>query len=204
MHAISDLKDRLRKVESEILLECPRRKVTQSADCVYERSWLKNKWSLRAWKSGYGDVTRCFPGGSREPMWPALRNRSEMPRRSGHQGHQRRGKGRLLQELTLSTLRSWGFCSFSVSFRSPQSGSSLSFFHLAYFFFFNMARKSIPLASVEEGNGYLKWEDISTKVSLSQRSLKLVSLSQRCFFFFFLMKLLIRCTCFLLVYATRG
>lgn len=53
--------------------------------------------------------------------------------------------------LTLSTLRSWGFCSFSVSLRSPQSGSSLSFFHLAYFFFFNMARKSIPLASVRRG-----------------------------------------------------
>lgn len=50
-------------------------------------------------------------------------------------------------QLTLSTFRSCGFSCFSVSFRSPQSGSSLSFFHLAYFFFFNMARKSMPLAS---------------------------------------------------------
>lgn len=56
-------------------------------------------------------------------------------------------KNKMKHNLTFSTFLSAG-SGFSTSFRSPQSGSSFSLPHLAYFLFFNIARKSIPLESM--------------------------------------------------------
>lgn len=50
--------------------------------------------------------------------------------------------------LTFSTFFRAG-TGFSTSFKSPQSGSSLSGPHLAYLRFLSMARKSMPLASAD-------------------------------------------------------
>lgn len=51
------------------------------------------------------------------------------------------------RRVTFSVFLRRGGCSISTGLRSPQSGPWSSSWFLAYFFFFNMALKSMPLAS---------------------------------------------------------